>query len=193
MAENSSSTPHQCPSCHDNFSSLRALMIHLNSCKGIFTQNATAPSHKRPPALLTIVQHADEIFKSIKRPHTSGHRVNDDRLSVNPSLATAAAAMISVRSIDVNDDSLDGSDIYDTGSDFYMEQENNGTSDGINNASNDRYKYRSGLNPPPGVKFGVHLQHVISSHRGVDLKFCKTQTVSQKRIDQDAIKSIQSW
>ena len=26
------------------------------------------------------------------------------------------------------------------------------------------------INPPPGIKFGVHLQHILSSHHGVDLK-----------------------
>jgi hypothetical protein len=72
--------------------------------------------------------------------------------------------------MDVVDDAIHGSDDYGTNSEFHFEQENNSTPDAINNASNDRYEFRSNLNPPPGVKFGVHLLHVISSHRGVDLK-----------------------
>ena len=146
-------------------------MIHLNSCKGIFTQNATAPSHKRPPPLLTLAQRADEIFKSIKRPHFSGDHVNIDRLSVNPSVARSAALLSRAHGgIDDDDGFIDGSDNYGTGCEFNIEQEGYSNDDEPNIPSNDRYKYRSGLNPPPGVKFGVHLQHLISSHRGVDLK-----------------------
>ena len=26
------------------------------------------------------------------------------------------------------------------------------------------------INPPPGIKFGIHLQHILSSHQGIDLK-----------------------
>jgi hypothetical protein len=169
MASNSSSAPHQCPSCDENFWSPRALMVHLHSCKGSYTQNATEPSHK-PKAQLTISQRADEILKSMKHPHTSGHRVNVDRLVVNPSVVTRTAVMSSRHGMDVNDDAVHGAVDYGTGSEFHLEQEQNSTSDETNNASNDRYKFRKDLNPPPGVKFGIHLQHVISAHRGVDLK-----------------------
>jgi hypothetical protein len=107
----------------------------------------------------------------MKRQHTSAHQVNVNRLPVNPSvLATRAAAMTRGHGMDVHDDAIHGADDYGTGSEFHFEQENNSTPDEINNASNDRYKFRSDLNPPPGVKFGVHLQHVISSHCRVDLK-----------------------
>ena len=214
MTDNSSSTTNQCPSCHETFSSYRAFMIHLNSCKGILTQNTSAPSHKRPPPILTLAQRADEIFKSIKRPHLSGDHVNIDRLSVNPSVARSTALLSRARiGIDGDDGVIDGSDNYCHGCEFDIEQEDAITSDKPNNSSNDRYKYRSGLNPPPGVKFGVHLQHVISSHRGVDLKLYDEiidlihlhatthdtdfsnhkQIISQKRIEHDIIEAIQSW
>lgn len=170
MAANSSSAPHQCPSCDENFLSPRALMVHLHSCKGSYTQNATELSHKRPQAQLTISQRADEILKSMKRPHISGHQVNVHRLAVNPSVVTRPVVMSSRHGMDVDDYACHGANDYGTDSDFHLGQEQNSTSEEINNASNDRYKFRKDLNPPPGVKFGIHLQHVISAHRGVDLK-----------------------
>ena len=105
----------------------------------------------------------------MKRQHTSAYQVNVNRLIVNPSIATRAAVMSRGHDMDVVDDAIHGADDYGTNSEFHFEQENNSTPDEINNASNDRYEFRSNLNPPPGVKFGVHLLHVISSHRGVDL------------------------
>ena len=145
-------------------------MVHLHSCKGSWTQNFTEPSRKRPQAQLTLAQRANEIFTSMKREHTSAYQVNVNRLIVNPSIATRAAVMSRGHDMDVVDHSIHGVDDYGTNSEFHFEQENNSTPDAINNASNDRYEFRSNLNPPPGVKFGVHLLHVISSHRGVDLK-----------------------
>ena len=170
MAANSASTPHQCPSCHINFGSSRSLMLHLHSCKGLWTQNFTEPSNKRPQAQLTLAQRANEIFTSLKRQHTSAHQVNVNRLIVNPSVATRAAGMTCGHGSDVHDDAIHSADDYGAKSEFDVEQESNSAPDEVNNASNDRYKFLSDLNPPPGVKFGVHLQHVISSHRGVDLK-----------------------
>ena len=122
--------------------------------------------------MTTLVQRADELFHSIKRPHTSGHQVNVDRLLVHPSVPSSANAITCDHSTNVNDDDMHAADDYGTGSEFVTEHENNATttSDETNSASNDRSKFRTHLNPPPGVKFGIHLQRVISSHRGVDLK-----------------------
>lgn len=170
MAANTSSTTHQCPLCHVNFGSSRALMVHLNSCKGSWTQNVTEPSHKRPQALLTLAQRAEEIFTSMKRQHTSGYHVNVDRLLVNPSVASRAVSSASRTGTDVTDDDFHDADNYGPETEFNIENVNHITSDEHNDTSTNRYKFRSDLNPPPGIKFGVHLQHLISSHRGVDLK-----------------------
>ena len=170
MDDNLSSNPYECPSCHESFASPRSLSLHLHSCKGSWD---TEPSSKRPKArMTTLVQRADELFHSIKRPHTSGHQVNVDRLLVHPSVPSSANAITCDHSTNVNDDDMHAADDYGTGSEFVTEHENNATttSDETNSASNDHSKFRTHLNPPPGVKFGIHLQHVISSHRGVDLK-----------------------
>ena len=31
------------------------------------------------------------------------------------------------------------------------------------------------INPPPGIKFGIHLQQVLLSHRGVDLSLISSK------------------
>jgi hypothetical protein len=97
----------------------------------------------------------------MKRQQTSAHQVNVNHLSVNPSVATRAAVMTSRgHGMDIHDDAIHGANDYGTGSEFHFEQENNSTPNEFNNASNDRYKFRGDLNPPPGVEFGVHLQHL---------------------------------
>ncbi len=34
---------------------------------------------------------------------------------------------------------------------------------------NDHELFKHNINPPPGVKFCIHLQNILLSHRGVDL------------------------
>lgn len=171
MAANSCSALYQCPSCHENFGTSHALMVHLNFCRISSKQNVTEPSQKRPLAQLTLAQHADEMLKVLmKRPHTSGHRINIDRLSVHPSIR-AAVSTSSSHGIAFDGNTIHGDDDFQgTGYEFHNEYKNNNTSEETNNTSIDGYKFCTDLNPPPGVKFGVHLQHLISSHHGVDLK-----------------------
>lgn len=94
----------------------------------------------------------------MKRQHTSGIQTNVNRLSVLPFNPTAMPVS-SNNHLEDHDTEHDVSGDYDDiNSDDQTIPESN------------RYKLRRDINPPPGVKFGIHLQHLISSHRGVDLK-----------------------
>jgi hypothetical protein len=77
--------------------------------------------------MTTLVQRADELFNSIKRPHTSGHHVNVDRLLVHPSVASSANAITCNHITNVNYDDMSAADDYGTGSEFVTEHENNAT------------------------------------------------------------------
>jgi len=94
----------------------------------------------------------------MKPQHTSGIQTNVNRLSVLPFNPTAMPVS-SNNHLEDHDTEHDVSGDYDDiNSDDQTIPESN------------RYKLRRDINPPPGVKFGIHLQHLISSHRGVDLK-----------------------
>lgn len=78
-----------------------------------------------------------------------------------PLISPQPSSSVTNHDMDVNID-YDGPD-FDTGSDFPIIDEPS-----MN--SHDPYDFHHNLNPPPGITFGIHLQHILSSHRGVDLK-----------------------
>jgi len=117
---------------------------------------------KRTHANLTIAQRAEHIFNSIKRQHISGNRPNINRLSVNPVSAYKTSSSVTNNDTDVNVD-YDGPD-FGTDADCPIVDESSTN-------THDPDNFHHNLNPPPGIKFGIHLQHILSSHRGVDLKF----------------------
>jgi len=161
MADNSSLTSHTCPKCGDaSFASQRALSVHLHSCQVLFAPMVDEPFPKRTRAHHTLAQRAEQIFKSIQRPHLSGNQPNINRLSVNTFVSSTVTSAVTNANIDNDSDNDDDNGVdFGTSSDF-----------DIFNESTDPYSFRQNLNPPLGIKFGIHLQHILSSHRGVDLK-----------------------
>lgn len=155
-------TSEYCPRCRDGpFASHRALSIHLHSCRLLFAPQTDESPQKRTHATLTIAQRAEHIFNSIKRQHISGNRPNINRLSVNPVSAYSTSSSVTNNDTDVNVD-YDGPD-FGTDADCPIIDESSTN-------THDPYHFHHNLNPPPGIKFGIHLQHILSSHRGVDLK-----------------------
>ena len=164
MTDNFQSTSNCCPRCGNrSFDSNRALSIHLNSCQVLFATTTAEVLPKRTFAQLTVAQRADHILNSIKRQHISHNRPNIDRLSVNP------VSSYTKSTFNTNPDTDDSGTYHDndfgTGDDFATIDEADNTT-----ACTDPYDFQHNLNPPPGIKFGIHLQHILSSHRGVDLK-----------------------
>ena len=101
----------------------------------------------------------------MKRPHISGTLPNVDRLTVLPSISLAVSA-----SVNKDQDTLFQNHNDVTDYDDSNDHDNNYTNNATTAASTNVYNIKRGINPPPGVKFGIHLQHIISSHHGVDLK-----------------------
>jgi len=162
MTDIYSLTSHTCPKCGDaSFASQRALSVHLYSCQVLFAPLVDEPFPKRTRAHQTLSQRADQIFKSIQSPHISGNHPNINRLSVNTFVSSTVASSITNVHIDDNCDIEDANPV-DFESSFDHEIGNDPTTD--------RFAFRQNLNPPPGIKFGIHLQHILSTHRGVDLK-----------------------
>ena len=164
MTDNFQPTSNCCPRCGNrSFDSNRALSIHLNSCQVLFATTTAEVLPKRTFAQLTVAQRADHILNSIKRQHISQNRPNIDRLSVNP------VSSYTKSTFNTNPDTDDSGTYHDndfgTGDDFATIDEADNTT-----ACTDPYDFQHNLNPPPGIKFGIHLQHILSSHRGVDLK-----------------------
>ncbi len=167
MDGDSSCTVHQCPKCgNKEFQSLRALSIHMHTCDALFSHSMNDTTQKRTHMQLTLAQRAEQIFQSMKRPHTSGHQLNVNRLAVphvSSSVAFVPQNLANDDDSDVYNSSGGVGHDYGTGSDFSPE-----CSPFISSSTN-CYQFDRNLNPPPGVKFCIHLQHIISSHRGVDL------------------------
>jgi hypothetical protein len=164
MANKSVYLSHPCPRCgNGNYPSMRSLTIHLNTCSNRF---GLLPNAKEQPSTLpTLGQRAKQILQSMKRPHISGTLPNVNHLTFLPSNALAGPASTSD-----DQDTLFQSDNDVTDYDVFNDHNNNDTDNPTTTASTNVYNFQRGINPPPGVKFGIHLQHIISSHRSVDLK-----------------------
>jgi len=156
---------HHCPKCgNKEFQSLRALSIHMHTCNALFSHSMNDTTQKRTHMQLTIAQRAEQILQSMKRPHMSGHQLNVNRLSVPHASSIVAAVPTNPDNIDIDVYNSSGvGDDYDTGYELSTE------GDPSISSSTNCYQFDRDLNPPPGVKFCIHLQHIISSHRGVDL------------------------
>ena len=167
MADTMSTTSQPCPKCGlGNYSSQRAMTLHLNNCRTQFQPLSTAIGRKRI-SNPTIAQRADHILQLMKRPHSSGNQCNLNRLSYPP-----LVPMVSDISSNIECDpslELSGVDSHtdlDFGvDDCHIDNELHEPTTG----SNDRELFKHNINPPPGVKFCIHLQNILSSHHGVDL------------------------
>ena len=171
MDNNSSCTVHHCPKCgNKDFQSSRVLSIHMHTCNELFAPRINEPNQKCTHGQLTLAQWAEQIFQAMKRPHTSGTLPNVNRLSVQfTSSMGESCPQNDDDYMDVHNRYVDGdNDGY--GTEFCNECDNSSANDHSITSSHMQYQYRWDLNPPPGVKFGIHLQHILSSHWGVDLK-----------------------
>jgi len=135
----------------------------MYTCKSLFAPLTNETTQKRTHEQLTLAQRAEQIFQSMKRPHTSGLCPNVDRLSVNYTRSTVESVLTDVDNGHTNADDRCGEDDYGNDTEFSIECDNT-------SFSTKHYQFHCDLNPPPGVKFCIHLQHILSSHRGVDLK-----------------------
>jgi hypothetical protein len=142
------------------------MTLHLNNCRAQFQPFSTVIGRKRI-SNPTIAQRADHILQLMKRPHTSGNQCNLNRLSYPPLVPTVSNISSTVEC----DQSLEPSgvdshtDLDFRGDDCHIDNELHEP----NTGSNDRELFKHNINPPPGVKFCIHLQNILSSHRGIDL------------------------
>ena len=77
------------------------------------------PFPKRTRAHQTLAQRADQIFKSIQRPHLSGNQPNFNRLSVNTFVLSSVTSSVANANIDNHCDNDDDIGVdFGTRSDF---------------------------------------------------------------------------
>ena len=89
-------------------------------------------------------------------------------LSVNPTSSTIVSPTTDIQS-ELNDDCT--TDVhYDDGNDDSLDNINLIGEQPQTESESDRYNFHRDINPPPGVKFGIHLEHVLASYHGIDLK-----------------------
>ena len=167
MADAASNTSQPCPKCSmDNYSSQRAMTLHLNNCRTQFQPLSTAVGQKRITNP-TIAQRTDHILQLMKWPHTSGNQCNINRLSY-PSLVSMVSDISSTVECEQSlellgvDSHTDPDFCFD---DCHTDKELHEPSTGLN----DQELSKHNINPPPGVKFCIHLQNILLSHHGVDL------------------------
>jgi len=158
-----------CPRCKTgNFNSDRALTVHLNpkSCRNLSLWGLTSKGTKRQSTLGSTAKFASSILENINKRHHSGMSRNVHCLSVNPSLSQLSSLPSDQRQpyfastkdleVDINCD---------------FEPANN---EQIDNACETTTVTSTSLiqrsiNPSSGIKFGIHLHEIFSSHCGVDL------------------------
>ena len=173
MAQNSFAKPETCPRCNlVTYHSQRALSIHLAKCgnNNLFLPSLPKKQKRSSLIQLTNSQRAEQIFNSMTSAHISGDSVNTNRLLVIPPLSLSAFAPNNTTAMTESGTSSDFEN--DNNFDFEVDisetlEEHTNTSSSTNCLVN--FSHAS-MNLPPGVKFGIHLQHILSSHRGVDLK-----------------------
>ncbi len=140
----------------------RALSMHMHTCNALFSCSTNDNTQKCTHMQLTLAQRAEQIFLSMKKPHTSGHQLNVDRLSV-------LHATSNIPLVPTNHGTDDDINVYNGDGDEYDTPDFTTECNPSIPSSTHCYQFDRDLNPPPGVKFCIHLQQIISSHRGVDL------------------------
>jgi hypothetical protein len=172
MSQKTQFVPIPCPRCNQGmYCSSRALSMHLNRCDFDLFQCTTSDlSNKRSRVLSTTnAQRAHQILQNMNMSHVSGSRRNENRLAISTPVGFVVPTTTSVHR---NSDSP----IFKNSTDDFIHESHDDTNtqvahDNINVFDNNvtDHAVRS-LIVPPGLQFGIQLQHIISSHRGVDLK-----------------------
>jgi hypothetical protein len=155
MADAASNTSQPCPKCGmGNYSSQRAMTLHLNNCRTQYEPLSTAIGRKRITNP-TIAQRANHILQLMKWPHTSGNQCNINHLSY-PSLVSTVTDISSTveceQSLELSgvDPHTDPDFCFD---DCHTDKELHEPSTGLN----DQELFKHNINLPPGVKFCIHL------------------------------------
>ena len=179
---NNQFSPLRCPRCNlGMYHSQRALTLHLNKCNNdpFNVSSNCNPSKRARCSQLTNAQRAHQIIQSMKAPHTSGTSRNVDRLFVPTASVSIVAALPS--SPNKNTHSIEFEYHHDGSTDDICDRADNPSDNNYHHSTiapqiDDTSSLESSLTPrrqvnlPAGVQFGIHLQHILSKHRGVDLK-----------------------
>jgi hypothetical protein len=115
---------------------------------------------------------ASSILEKISKCHHSQLSRNVQCLSINPSLShLASLSSDQCQSYFVLTKDLD----VDNNCDFQHahDEQNNACETTIVTSSP---SIQQSINPPSGIKFGIHLHEILSSHCGVDLSLCDENT-----------------
>ncbi len=158
-----------CPRCKTgNFNSEHALNIHLNSesCQNLSLWGFTSKSAKRKSTFGSYSKFASSPLDNMNKRHHSGLSGNVHCLSVNPSLAQLSSLPSDQRQpycastrdleVDINCD-------FEPANTEQIDCACETTT--VTSTSSIQWC----INPPSGIKFGIHLHEILSSHRGVDL------------------------
>ena len=159
----SSTQMHTCPRCQTGqFLSKRALSVHMNSnsCRNLSLWSQST-DYKRHNSKISNSNFSSSIFDTINKRHHSGLQRQDNCLMVNPSIPQMALAA----SANTDEDVIYNDSNYDSIEDGNIDNASLPNASSISTTSS---SHRN-INPPPGIKFGIHLQQVLLSHRGVDL------------------------
>ena len=188
-----------------NFFPQRALSVHLNSdsCHNLSLWGFTSKSTKHKSTFGSNAKVSSSILDKIKKHHHSGLSRNVHCLSINPSLLHLSSLPSDQRQsyfASTKDLEVDNNCDFEPANN---EQLDNAYETTIVTSSS---SIQRSINPPSGIKFGIHLHEIFSSHRGVDLslydeiidtiKFHSTvqklisQLQSSKRIHNNFIKPI---
>lgn len=161
-----------CPQCKTGqFTSQRALSVHLNSnkCKNLSLWSDTTNKRKHYSIPPSNAQLADSILKNMSKRHDSGLTPNRHSLLVHPTMSQLSMLGKSDEQqfVSSSDDiDFDNSDNFNN----HNDQQSQDSSTLVSTTETCASSLIRHINPPPGIKFGIHLQHILSSHRGVDLK-----------------------
>ena len=159
----SSTHLHTCPCCKTgHFLSKRALSVHMNSnsCRNLLLWSQSS-ENKQHNSKISHSNFSSSIFGAINKCHHYGLQRQENCLMVNPSIPQMASAA-SANDEDVvlyNDCNYDPID---------KENMDNASLPNSSSVSTTSSSHRN-INPPPGIKFGIHLQQVLLSHHGVEL------------------------
>ena len=105
----------------------------------------------------------------MSKRHDSGLTPNHHSLLVNPTMSQLSMLARSDQHhllSPSNDIDFDNSDDFNNNND----QQSQDSSTIVSTTETCATSLIRHINPPPGIKFGIHLQHILSSHQGVDLK-----------------------
>jgi hypothetical protein len=158
-----------CPRCKKgNFNSDRALNIHFNSesCRKLSLWGLTSKSTKRKSKFEINTKFISSILDNINKRHHYGLSRNVHCLSVDLSLSQLSSLpsdQHQLRFASTEDLEIDNNCDFEPANDEQIDTARETTT--VTSTSS----IQRSINPPSGIKFGIHLHEILSSHCGVDL------------------------